>query len=202
MKWLAPVLAYLAVGLGLFVFQSAWGALVGFHLAILVTLFIAKPGLSPLILFQFKRLRWTVFSVLVCGSSGVTLYVLWARFGFAPDLAQQVQALGLSGTSWPPFILYFTLVNPLVEEYFWRGWLGSETTALHVSDFLYAGFHGLILFHKVQPVTILFALSMLVLAGWFWRQLYRSERGLLAAVLGHCAADCTILLAVYGRLAG
>jgi hypothetical protein len=43
----------------------------------------------------------------------------------------------------------------------------------------------------------LFALTLLVLAGWFWRQIYREDKGLLAPALGHMAADFTILLAVY-----
>ena len=33
--------------------------------------------------------------------------------------------------------------------------------------------------------------------GWFWRQISREDEGLLAAVLGHMAADFSILFAVY-----
>ena len=45
MKWIAPSLAYLAVGVGLFVFHSAWGALLGFHAAIIISLWVARPGI-------------------------------------------------------------------------------------------------------------------------------------------------------------
>jgi len=38
---------------------------------------------------------------------------------------------------------------------------------------------------------------LLILAGWFWRQIAREDQGLLAPVLGHMAADFTILMAVY-----
>ena len=55
----------------------------------------------------------------------------------------------------------------------------------------------MILIGKVQTSSIVFGLSMLVLAGWFWRQLLREDHGLLAPVLGHMAADFTILMAVY-----
>jgi uncharacterized membrane protein len=95
------------------------------------------------------------------------------------------------------FIAYFTLVNSFVEEYFWRGYLGSKTKSLHSSDFLYAGFHALILVNKVHTYSIIFALATLVLAGWFWRQIAREDEGLFAPVLGHMAADFTILLTVY-----
>jgi len=197
MKWIAPTLAYLAVGIGLFVFHSAWGALLGFHAAIIVSLFIAKPNIPIKILLQNNKHNWVLFSVFLCGSSGVVLYFLWGVFGFANDLAEQVRALGLNTSNWIVFIAYFSLINPFIEEYFWRSWLGSKTKNLHISDFVYAGFHGLALINKVQTESILFVLCMLVLAGWFWRQVYREANGLLVPVLGHMAADFTILFAVY-----
>lgn len=55
----------------------------------------------------------------------------------------------------------------------------------------------MILWGKVRPFSIVYSLIVLVAAGWFWRQLARINGGLLAPVLGHMAADLTILLAVY-----
>jgi membrane protease YdiL (CAAX protease family) len=197
MKWIAPALAYLAVGLGIFRFHSAWGALVGFHIAIILSLLIARPNIPGVILLKNTKIKWIVLSVLLCGSSGVALYFLWNQFGFADDLPAQVESLGLNSSTWIPFIAYFALVNPFVEEYFWRGYLGSETKKLHVSDFMYSGFHALVMIGKVRMDAVLFGLSMLVLAGWFWRQIVREDHGLLAPVLGHMAADFTILMTVF-----
>ena len=197
MKWIAPALAYLAIGLGLFVFHSAWGALVGFHVAILVSLLIARPNIPVTVLFKSTNIKWILLSILLCGSSGITLYFLWDKFGVASDLSAQVKALGLNSSTWLPFIAYFALVNPFVEEYFWRGYFGNPTKNLHLYDFIYSGYHGLILIGMVGVRSIVFALSMLVLAGWFWREIAREDQGLLAPVLGHMAADFTILIAVY-----
>ncbi len=200
MKGLAPSLAYLAVSVGLFQFHSAWGALIGFHTAIVASLLIARPHIPIRTLFINHNFKYVLLSVLLCGSSGISLYFLWDWFGAASDLPKQMQALGLNQASWIAFITYFALVNPWIEEYFWRGYLGSNTHHLYISDFLYAGFHGLVLLHKVQTASIFFALTALVLAGWFWRQIVREDGGLLAPVLGHMAADLTILLAVYYTL--
>jgi membrane protease YdiL (CAAX protease family) len=111
-----------------------------------------------------------------------------------------VGSLGLNRANWIPFIMYFSFINPLIEEYFWRGYLGSNTTNPYISDFLYSGFHGLVLMNKLQTASIFLGLAMLVAAGWFWRQVAREDKGLLAPVLGHMAADLSILLVVYWKL--
>ncbi|MBK9924868.1 MAG: CPBP family intramembrane metalloprotease [Anaerolineales bacterium] len=197
MKWIAPLSAYLAVGIGLFVFHSAWGTLLGFHVAIIISLLIAKPNIPLKTLLTNKNIKWILLSILLCGSSGITLYFTWDTFGFADDFPEQIASLGLNTSSWPVFIAYFALVNPFIEEYFWRGYLGSKTKSLHISDFLYAGFHGLVLYGMVRVEAIIFGLSMLVFAGWFWRQIAREDEGLLAPLLGHMTADFTILITVY-----
>lgn len=197
MKWLTPVLPYLAVAIGLFWLEDAFLALLGFHLAIILSLLVARSSVPVSILFKSKDLRWVILSVLLCGGSGISLYFLWPYFGIVSDLPVRVATFGLTQSTWPLFITYFALVNPLIEEYFWRGYLGSPTTHFYISDFLYAGFHGFILMSKMATGSILYSLIVLILAGWFWRQLARVDGGLLAPVLGHMAADFTILFAVF-----
>ncbi len=196
-KWLAPVLPYLAVWAGLFLFKSAWLTLIGFHIAILLTLLFLRPNLPINILFKSKYPKWILVSVLICCSSGIGLYFLWDLFGVVSDLPIQLENLGLSSFSWPMFMTYFVLVNPFVEEYFWRGVLGSDIKQLYFMDVIFAGYHALILWGRVHPLSILFAVIILVSAGWLWRQISRQDGGLLAAVLGHMAADFSILMTIY-----
>jgi len=197
MKWIAVLWAYLAVGIGLLVFHSAWGALLGFHAVIIVSLLITKPDIPAKTLLTSTNSKWLFLNILLCGSSGVALYFLWEHFCFANDFPQQVEALGLNASSWPMFIAYFVLVNPPIEEYFWRGYLGNESKNLHTSDFLFAGYHILIVINKLPIFSIAYTLFVLIFAGWLWRQITREDGGLLAAVLGHMAADLTILVTVY-----
>ena len=202
MKWIAPILVYVAVGVGLFFVRNALGALVLFHIASVISVLITKSHIPIKILVTSYDIKWILISVFLCGSSGITLYFLWDKFGIAADLAQRVKEMGLTHATWFWFIAYFTLANPWIEEYFWRGFLGSTTENFYISDFLYAGFHGLILMNKVQASMIVYSLALLVLAGWFWRQIARADQGLLASVLGHMAADFSILMAVYLKSRG
>lgn len=196
-KWLAPILPYLAVWAGLFLFKSAWLTLLGFHAAILLALVAVRPSLPINILFKSKSPKWILVSVLVCITSGIGLYFLWDVFGVTPDLPAQLESIGLNSFSWLPFIAYFFLVNPFVEEYFWRGILGSDSKKLRVGDIIFAGYHALVLWGRVHPLSILFAVIILTSAGWIWRQISREDGGLLAAVLGHAVADFSILLVIY-----
>ena len=191
------ILPYLAVWAGLFLFKSAWFTLIGFHVAILLALLVIRPSIPVSILFKSRSVKRILFSVLFCSTSGIGLFLLWNVFGVAPDLPEQLQVLGLNSISWFPFIGYFSLVNPFVEEYFWRGVLGSATRKLYIGDLIYAGYHAIILWGRVSPFSILFAVIILVSAGWLWRQLLRNDKGLLAAVLGHMVADFSILLTIY-----
>jgi len=197
MKWFAVISAYLAIGVGLLACHSAWGALLGFHAVLLVSLLIAKPDIPSKILFTSTNKKWIFLNILLCGSSGVTLYLLWDYFRFANDFPQQVEALGLNASNWPIFIAYFVLINPVIEEYFWRGYLGSESKSLHTFDFLFAGYHTLIVINAAPVLSIAYALLILILAGWFWRQIVREDGGLLAPIFGHMVADFTILMTAY-----
>jgi membrane protease YdiL (CAAX protease family) len=199
MKWFTPILPYLAVAIGVFWLQHALAALLGFHVAIILSVLLARSPIPVHTLLKSKDIRWVMLNVLLCSSSGVSLYFFWSYFEVVGDISAHIESFGLTSVTWPIFITYFVLVNPLVEEYFWRGYLGSPTRHLYPSDFLYAGFHGLILIGRVQIGAILYSLIVLVLAGWFWRQIARADGGLLAPVLGHMAADFTILMAIYLR---
>ena len=196
-KWLTPILPYLAVAGGLFWFRNAWAALLGFHLAILLSVLLARSQVPVKILFKSNQIGWVVLSLFLSGSAGICLYFLRHSLGIAGDLSGHVAALGLTSSNWIAFIAYFSLVNPFMEEYFWRGYLGSPSRKLYISDFVYAGFHALVLAGSMPAASIVYSLSVLVLAGWFWRQIGRKDGGLLAPVLGHMAADLTILVTVY-----
>jgi hypothetical protein len=196
-KWLAPLLPYFAAWAGLFLFHSAWLALTGFHAAIVFTILILRPDVPVRILGRSRRPERIPASVLFCAASGIGLYLFWNIFGVAKDLPAQLERIGLNSSTWPLFIAYFSLVNPLLEEYFWRGMLGDPSKKPVIGDLVYAGYHVMILWDRAHPAFIAFAVIILVSAGWLWRQIAREDDGLLTPVLGHMAADLAILLTIF-----
>lgn len=201
-KWLSIIPPYAAVWAGLFLFDSAWGALLGFHLGIFLALIWLKPQLPVSVLFRVSDWRSTALNIFMGGMGGAGLYLFWSLFAVASDLNAQISALGLHDSIWFGFVAYFSFINPFMEEYFWRGTLGSDTHSLYIGDLAYAGFHAFILWNKAHFVSVLFALIVLVFIGWFWRQVYRREGSLLAPVLGHMTADFSILVAVFLKTSG
>jgi hypothetical protein len=197
-RCLAPLVPYIAVSFGLFVAHNAWAALLGYHLLMLVCLAwagaltaqVRKLG-SP------GRLRWIILASLLGAAGGLGLYLLWPLFGIDLDLGLQLRPLGLNSAAWPFFILYFSLVNPWLEEIFWRGWLGSASSKPVLADVFFAGFHLLVIGSYVRWPSLLFVLLVLSGVGWFWRQLARRESSLFPGSISHLVADAAILVTVY-----
>ncbi len=196
-KWLSAIPPYLFVYAGLFLFKSAWVAMLGFHLAILLTISVLRPRIPLNILFKTNHPQWIFPAVLLCSSGGVLIYCLYPLLGDPNVLASQLAELGLEKASWFGFIAYFSLINPCVEEYFWRASFGSETKGLYAGDLFYAGYHGLVLAGRTPAWLIFLALTCLVFVGWLWRQVRREDEGLLIPVMSHLAADLSVMIGVY-----
>lgn len=198
-KWTAPILPYLAVAAGMFIFRNAWAALLGFHAAILLTLANARPAIPFSSLLKSRSPRRLAANILLGLLAGVVLYFLWDHLGTPPTLAADLRASGLGPGTWAPFILYFTLVNPPLEEVFWRVFLGSDARGFVPMDLVFAAYHLMILAGRASPLSLLLALACLVFIAWFWRQTAREDGGLLGPVLGHMAADLSILVCILLR---
>jgi len=196
-KSAAPLTAYFTVAIGLFWARSAWAALLGFHAGLLLILILEKPGI-PLDLFvKGNHIPTLIGCLLLSASSGLVLYFAWPIFTISPDLAADLASIGLTRETWPGFIAYAALVNPWIEEYFWRGYLGSDSGSILPIDFLFAGFHLLILYGKTNWAWMIFSLFVLASASRLWRGVYRKTGSLLIPALSHMAADFSILMAVY-----
>jgi len=197
LKILAPLVPYLAVGIGLLVFRNAWLAIVSYHVLIASVFVVSKPRVRFRPLFTRLKLPWFIIGVFIGASGGAILWLLWPLLSVPAGIAGYLQDIGLAHAVWPYFIAYYVLVNPFFEEYFWRGLLGSDSRLPVLNDFLFAGYHLLVLAGKIDVVWLVVAFFVLSGGAWYWRQITRTTGGLLASVSSHLAADVSVILAIY-----
>jgi len=196
LRFLWIILPYACVFLGLIILHSAWGALIGFHIGLLPVLI---PNWRVISRSVFLPVPWQVlWPVSISGLiAGPGLWLLWICFGVPSEYQLKVAALGLVGASWPVFIAYFTLVNPWLEEAFWRCILTSPSRYPALIDFLFAGYHLIILSMFVGLSWMVFAFAVLSIASWLWRRVSHYTDSLLPAVFAHMLADLSILCTLY-----
>lgn len=191
----APALPYVATLLGLYLFKSAWLALLFYHGGILVIL--AAEGQ----LGRFRELpqgwRWALGAAL--GGAGLLVGVLFLglgpKLGLERTLAAQLSAFGLGGARLYPWALYYVLCNACFEEVFWRSYLGSQGRPPVLNDLLFAGYHALVLYFFIPGIWIPPALGVLTLAAWAWRQARQSCGGLSVPLFSHFMANLGLMAA-------
>lgn len=188
---------YLAVGMGLFVFHNAWVAILTYHVGIASVIFWSKRVVPFKQIVQNVTCKPLIFSVAIGASSGILLYTLWPLLSIPSDITTYMRSIGLTATAWPYFMVYYVLVNPVIEEYYWRGYLGSSVKHPTLNDFLFAGYHIIVLAGHVGVFWLIVVFLVLYGAAWYWRQTRQLTGGLLAPILSHMAADITVILALY-----
>ena len=181
---------------------------------------IDQEGLaSPL---QFLRRQFTGFAVEVQQwKRGIVLFLGFTALGFVVIVAIShwcflvndlykpmkinVETVGIdfSTVGAVLFVLYFTFVNSMIEEIFWRGWLlerlGTSRTAIGISGLFYASYHFFVLY-AVLPMSLGFNLwgstlvtLFLVLAGVMFSYIHQIH-GIILSWFIHAAADACIML--------
>lgn len=196
---IAPLMPYLAVALGMYGAYSAWTALGLYHAGMLVALAMQGQGRVGIGKSQLK-LHWLLLVTVVFAMGGVLLYVLWPLLGRDGSmLADRLAVFGVTRTTWPLLAVYFCLVNSTLEEFFWRGRLGSDTRHITRNDVFFAGYHAFVMMAFANPIWALPVFVACAFGGWLWRRLRSLSGGLLLPVLTHIAADISIVVAVHLR---
>lgn len=202
LKTIAPLVPYVSVGAGLLLFRNAWIALFGYHAGMIAVLLISGRAIPSKQLFHCTGYKTLLLMSIAGASGGFLLYILWPFLSVPQDISSYIQDIGLTGAGWPLFLAYYILANPLLEEYYWRGYLTTSSKRMVPADFLFSGYHLIVLAGKISPVWLVAVFLTLSVTTWFWRRTNERSGGLLTSTLSHLAADTTVIFTIYLMTAG
>ena len=196
-KIVPPIIPYITVGIGLLVFHNAWLAILSYHTGMVAVIWLSKTGITLKRAFQGNR-HWIPFVAALAGAgSGMLLYILWPLLSVPDDIYLYIRSIGLNERTWPVFLAYFTIINPLIEEYYWRGYLATDAKGIALNDLLFSGYHLIVLAGQMETIWLIVVFFGLTIGAWFWRQMNRLNGGLLASTISHITADITVILTIY-----
>jgi membrane protease YdiL (CAAX protease family) len=196
--WAGFALPYAAVGIGVYLFKSANTALFIYYPGII--LFVWTTQRLELTRSLARGWNWGYGAALsiLFALGGVVVFLLWpyaAREGI--DLATVLAEYGLAGAKGLAFACVAVLLNPCLEELFWRGCFFDSVNRPSVIDIAFGGYHGMVLLLVLQWWAAVSVVLMLSAASWVLRYAKHHCGGLAVPCVAHAAADLSIVLSVW-----
>jgi len=186
----------------MFVLHNAWAAMASYHLCMAVILVFEKKFAAFSQIVNKRNNVILIIMLVIGGLGGLLLYLLWPVLSIPEGINRELENIGLHASSWPYFIVYFILVNPWLEELYWRDYLSSDAKRFTLNDFLFSGYHILVLAGKVHPLWLVAVFVVIAAAAWFWRQANTRNGSISASVVSHIAADTSVILTIYFMTTG
>jgi len=188
---------YLAVFIGLFLYQNAFLAIFLYHSFIAYPILRNRTKWIRKFSFPLRNPGLLFMSISIGLASGPVILLLW-HWMVLPGLnmSAMMESFGLSGQWRFLFLLYFTLFHPFWEEAFWR-FIPPDKIFMPLRDLSFAAYHLLVLYFFLKPIWFLPALILLWVTGIIWRWMCHKEKNPLALLLSHVAADFSIITAVF-----
>jgi hypothetical protein len=193
----APLIPYLTIGIGLLIIHNAWTAIVSYHLSMVTILLFTGRRFSFKNIIGSSNYKIIIATAILGVAGGLLLYFLWPLLGIPEGISLYLQQIGLTAAIWPYFIAYFVLINPWLEECYWRGYLGSNTKKIILNDLLFSGYHIIVLAGIMNVIWLIVIFIVLSSGAWFWRQANRWNQGLSASIVSHLVADASIICIIY-----
>ena len=198
LKLISALVPYVAVLFGLYVLKNAWIAIGLYHFGI--TVFLIAGDRNSLL----KRIctGWNSIMAAVGVVMSVMIFpIIFFFWGYMQSESMPLNSaltnFGLHGTSWFFFMIYFSTVQPFLEELYWRGYLECGHKYFSWTDFAFAGYHILVLAWFIKLPWLLTAFILLTAAAFIWRYTAYKLEGLAVPLLSHIAADVSIIAVTY-----
>jgi membrane protease YdiL (CAAX protease family) len=194
LKSSTALIPYITVLLGLHILKSAWAAILLYHSAILIIILKSNGFIFFKRLFLGWNWRIGLPLAIISALSGLSLYFLWPIAGVqGTQLSDILKEFRLHGSSWYIFIVYYCIATPILEEVFWRGYLLVPGRRPSAPDFLFAGYHIIVLIIFLKPLPIAAVIISLVITAWIWRIVALKSNGLAVPLTSHLLAGISVI---------
>jgi len=195
------------VGVAMLLGHHGWLAMLGFHACMIVALIAHRRRLDWRRMLHPPRPATLVINVVA--AMLVMAIFSWALFAYANRhgdygsiLDRGLSAFAVPGNTRLLFAIELCLLNPLLEELFWRGLFFSDRKRPAATDVCYAAFHFFALVPFMPVIQAVVGTVGLVGVGYSLRQMARhNDRSLLIPLLWHALGDIAIVVAI-ARLTG
>jgi membrane protease YdiL (CAAX protease family) len=205
---IAILMPWFWVSLGLYVFQDyrltiALYTLLGCGLPILL---FRKKALLPILPFRLKR-RWVLLTSIMANT--FILGTFWITQGFQMNwnmFHQRMQNTHLcADIQFWAFALYIVILNPVMEELFWRGIIYKELQdyvskgkANLISSFFFGAWHWVVLQNYCEPGWAILLTVAVMMGGVLFAYTYEKAGTLAPSITLHSlGADLPLVFVVY-----
>ena len=193
-RQISILVPYVAVLLGLYILKNAWIAIGVYHSGVAAFLIASNwKNLLRKVYAGWNSLM-AVAGVVMAAMIVPILFFLWEHMQLEDmPLASVLANFGLHGHSWLLFVAYFSTVQPLLEELYWRGYLECDQKHVSWVDVTFSGYHILVLAWFIKPPWLVVVFVILTAAAYAWRHLASKLEGLAVPLLSHVVADIGII---------
>ncbi|HOV13245.1 MAG TPA: CPBP family intramembrane metalloprotease [Spirochaetota bacterium] len=182
---------------GLLVLKNAFLTILFYHIFMISVLVINKAPINFKDFFKGWDTKWGLLLIIGGLSTGFIALLFWNLI-FLTDIpfTTQLEKIGLSKSNWFLFLLYFSVINPVIEEVFWRGYFRDKNIRFNLECVGFASYHLFVLYFFVKIYWLPVVFIFLFIASIFWKIIYKKYEGLLVPLISHVLADLSIVFAV------
>jgi hypothetical protein len=186
---------YLAVIIGLYLFENAWLSILLYHAQIGVWGLSHRGTRSPPLLKGWSAQGACCFVLPAVAAGPILYFLLPAMLKINIPLGEWLSDVGLRGPTLWLFAAYFGLCHPMLEEFHWSSIRQSLKSAMP-AHFFFAFYHVLVVSLILQWPWALATGAVLFGSSWLWHVMESKYEGTLLPVLSHTLADSAIIVTV------
>lgn len=184
--------------IGLHFFKSAVTAIAIYYITIICAVLMDSPGRHLKSVFMGWHTKAAIAFLVVTGLVAPAILFHWSRAKLPGiELAHALAQFGINNVAIKFFAVGAVLINPIMEELFWRGCLLEKSSKPSWLDAVFAAYHVPILMLVIRWPFIAGVFVILACTSWAFRYIRLKAGGLLIPWIAHTVADAGIAVAVW-----